>query len=544
LCHITDFTGQRVYELQLQRSDLRQAGMTVAHATVAHVAEPVSSPPWSEGDRLAVLRAYGVLDTPREPAFDEITQVAALVCKAPIALVSFVEDTRQFFKAEVGMGVRETPMDLSICAHAIVQRDLFVVPDTTQDWRFAANPLVTGERHIRFYAGALLTSLEGLPLGTLCVLDTKPRPDGLSGEQAATLQALAKAVMAQLELRRSNKALRDSEHQLRASEERLQLALDAGHIGTWAWDIQANQVVADGNLARMFSVSPHEAARGAPVEPFIQAIHPEDRPRIEAILAKVLKQGGEYQVEHRLIRKDGTVRWVTSRGRCEHEQQGHPAHFAGVTVDITDLKRAQEGQELLAHELSHRIKNIFAVVGSLAALSARGHPEAKGFAEDFRKRVNALALAHEYVRPYSPGEVPRGAGETVLGLMRLLLAPYRQGGRERFIIEGEDVSLGPTSATALALIMHEQATNAVKYGALSTEAGMVRLVGERDGDFYRLTWEERGGPPVAGAPERKGFGTQMAARSVQGQLGGTITRDWPAGRLRAVLRMRTENLTH
>ena len=88
MCHITDFTGQRVYELQLQRSDLRQAGMTVAHATVAHVAEPVSSPPWSEGDRLAVLRAYGVLDTPREPAFDEITQVAALVCKAPIALVS------------------------------------------------------------------------------------------------------------------------------------------------------------------------------------------------------------------------------------------------------------------------------------------------------------------------------------------------------------------------------------------------------------------------------------------------------------------------
>src|SRR3954470_22848801 len=342
--------------------------MTVAHATVAHVAEPVSSPPWSEGDRLAVLRAYGVLDTPREPAFDEITQVAALVCKAPIALVSFVEDTRQFFKAEVGMGVRETPMDLSICAHAIVQRDLFVVPDTTQDQRFASNPLVTGERHIRFYAGALLTTSEDLPLGTLCVLDTKPRPEGLSQEQAGTLRALARAVMAQLDLRRSNESLSESERRLRSSEERLQLALDAGHIGTWAWDIARNRVIVDANLAQMFSVSADEAANGAPVERFVTAVHPEDRPRVEAILAEGVQRGGEYEVEHRLVQKGGSVRWIAARGRCDHHEQGRPIRFTGVTVDITDLKRAQEAQELLARELRHRIKNIFAVVGGLAAL--------------------------------------------------------------------------------------------------------------------------------------------------------------------------------
>src|SRR5215207_7934455 len=202
-----------------------------------HTTEPVSAPLWSEVERLAALRSYGVLDTPREPAFNEITQVAALVCKAPISLVSFVDDTRQFFKSEVGMGVSNTPIDVSICAHAILQRDLFVVPDTTQDERFASNPLVTGERHIRFYAGVLLTTPEDLPLGTLCVLDTKPRPEGLSAEEAGTLRALARAVMAQLELRRSNKALSESECRLRASEERLQRALNAGHIGIWAWDI-------------------------------------------------------------------------------------------------------------------------------------------------------------------------------------------------------------------------------------------------------------------------------------------------------------------
>jgi PAS domain-containing protein len=115
----------------------------------------------------------------------------------------------------------------------------------------------------------------------------------LSEEQAGTLHALARAVMAQLELRRTNKALRDSERRLRASEERLQLALNAGQIGTWVWDIPANHVIADVNFAHMFSVSPDKAARGAPAERFIEAIHPEDRPRIEAILAKLLKRGGE-----------------------------------------------------------------------------------------------------------------------------------------------------------------------------------------------------------------------------------------------------------
>jgi two-component sensor histidine kinase len=126
--------------------------------------------------------------------------------------------------------------------------------------------------------------------------------------------------------------------------------------------------------------------------------------------------------------------------------------------------------------------------------------------------------------------------------MRLLLAPYRLGAREQFVIEGEDVPLGAKSATALALIVHEQATNAVKYGALSTDTGTVRLTGERDGALYRLRWEETGGPLVEGVPERKGFGTQMAARSVSGQLGGTIERDWASDGLRVTISMETEKL--
>src|SRR4051812_27104662 len=119
---------------------------------------------WHEADRLSVLHSYDILDTPPELAFDDITKLAALVCATPIAVINFVESTRQWFKAEIGLGVRETPLDLSICAHALLQKGLFVVPDLTQDARFACNSLVVGKPHLRFYAGALLETTEGLPL--------------------------------------------------------------------------------------------------------------------------------------------------------------------------------------------------------------------------------------------------------------------------------------------------------------------------------------------------------------------------------------------
>jgi two-component sensor histidine kinase len=165
--------------------------------------EPSASclPAWDEEERLAALRSYGILDTPYERDFDDIVRIAAHVCCAPISVINLIADTRQWFKAEIGLGVRETPLDVSICAKAILQPGLFVVPDTTKDPRFAENPLVTGEPHLRFYAGALLETSDGLPLGTVCVLDYQPRE--LTEEQAFTLRALARQVMAQFELRRT-----------------------------------------------------------------------------------------------------------------------------------------------------------------------------------------------------------------------------------------------------------------------------------------------------------------------------------------------------
>lgn len=157
---------------------------------------------WVEEDRLAALRRYAILDTPREPAFDDIVCLAAQVCRTPVALISLVEDRRQWFKAELGLGIRETSLVESICASAILQPGILVVPDTTKDHRFDDNPLVRGNPYLRFYAGARLETPEGLPLGALCVLDTAPREE-LTEQQRFALVTLARQVMAQLELRRA-----------------------------------------------------------------------------------------------------------------------------------------------------------------------------------------------------------------------------------------------------------------------------------------------------------------------------------------------------
>ena len=177
--------------------------------------------PLNETARLAALHSYGILDTPVEAAFEDITRIAAHVCRAPIAVVNLIDSSRQWFKSEIGLGVRETPLDTSICAHAILLADFMEIPDTLGDDRFNRNPLVTGSPFLRFYAGALLKTSDGHALGTICVLDTQPR--ALDEDQRGVLRALARQTMAQLELRRAL-AIADRAHQYRS-----RLVAVAGH---------------------------------------------------------------------------------------------------------------------------------------------------------------------------------------------------------------------------------------------------------------------------------------------------------------------------
>ena len=187
----------------------------------------MSVPPLQqEKKRLNVLWQYEVLDTVPEELFDDLTELAARICEAPIALISLVDEKRQWFKSRIGTTVTETSRDISFCAHAIRQSDLFIVPDATKDERFFKNPLVTSDPKIRFYAGAPLITPDGYALGTLCVIDKVPRE--LRPDQKHALVILARHVVSQLELRRRSRDLLNvrSEHEKARTEvERLRAEL-------------------------------------------------------------------------------------------------------------------------------------------------------------------------------------------------------------------------------------------------------------------------------------------------------------------------------
>ncbi|MGV9009480.1 sensor histidine kinase [Brevundimonas sp.] len=487
-------------------------------------------------DRLEALYAYDILDTEREPAFDDLVALTAEICDAPIAVINLIAESRQWFKAEVGLGVCETPLETSFCRHAILEEDRLVIRDTTQDARFNCTPLVTAEGGIRFYAGVLLKTDEGLPLGTLCVLDTKPRPEGLTDLQMRTLEVLSRQVMDLLKLRRALKLGQQGEvdlarvsDDLTHSEARFQAIADSMPQMVWS-------TLPDGfhdyYNARWYEFTgvPAGSTDG---ESWNGMFHPEDQERARARWAQSLETGELYEIEYRLRRHDGVYRWTLGRATPIRDAGGAITRWFGTCTDIDDIKRMEQSRELISQELSHRIKNIFAVVSALIALSARQYPEAKVFASSVRTRINALAQAHEFVRPHSEASAPTLKGTTLHAFLAALFSPYaRMDGSPRVVLRGDDAVFDDQAATSVALLFHELATNASKYGALSVHDGHVTLTTRREDDQFVLEWIEQGGPEITGEPTRQGFGSSLALLSVEGQLGGKLLREWAPQGLR------------
>jgi len=247
------------------------------------------------------------------------------------------------------------------------------------------------------------------------------------------------------------------------------------------------------------------------------AFHPDDWKKASARWQRSLKTGEIYEVEHRLRRHDGEYRWMISRALPVRDADGRIIRWFGTAVDIHDIYEASEARELLASELSHRIKNIFAVVAGLVVLSARKHPEAKAFADGLTSTITALGRAHDFVRPVD--------GATRGHLRRLLeelFAPYGSGDGARVKLSGDDIGISTRTATPLALVFHELATNSAKYGALASGDGTVAMRVADKGANVKLFWREKGGKPPKKTP-KEGFGSRLVDMSVK-QLGGTWKR--------------------
>lgn len=526
-------------------------------AKVLNIASPAG-----EAARLAAVSRYTALDTASEATFNRLAAIAGDLLCAPIALVTLVGDRRLWFKAHIGLNSTAMPRDFSFCRHTILRpNEIMVVPDTLDDPRFSANPMVTGGPHVRFYAGAPLCTHDGHALGTLCVASPEARPGGLSTKEERQLRALATSVMDALELRRlalaAERAAEDAQAH-RAQAERLRLSLEVAGACAWELDPSTGVTIWDASAQALLGV-PASAGLEDALTYYVRAT---DRAKVLAAVASALDPAGSgtYATEHRsLSDADGGcaahpagARWHQSLGQASFEGEGvarRAVRLVCFTVDITASHAAAEQQDLLVAELNHRVKNTLSIVQSIAEQTRRssegapggyqrprGAPERRKFHADFQARLRALATAHDALTRETWRRASLG------DLVRDLVAPYACGtaatlpansSSERIGVAGPSIWLAPNTAVALALVVHELATNAAKHGALSSPEGHVSVSWGVDASTAAvwLSWAETGGPPVPRPPARSGFGSRLIEGTVRGQLGGSLAWSWEAGGL-------------
>ena len=277
-------------------------------------------------------------------------------------------------------------------------------------------------------------------------------------------------------------------------------------------------------------------------EEWNEMFHPDDRTLAWERWRHSLATGEGYEIQYRLRHNSGDYRWVLGRALPVRNAEGDIIRWIGTCTDIDEAKRAAERTELLSRELSHRIKNIFAVISGLINLTAARAGELRPTINELLGRVAALGRAHEFARPHSAWSAPKIGASTIKGLISELLRPYALDGEDRIRVRGTDAKVDDKGATPIALVVHELATNAAKYGALSTSEGRVTVDISLDDDQLKICWVERGGPALAGPPQHEGFGTQLAELSVARQLGGEISRDWLSEGLRVIIRVNTSRL--
>ena len=355
--------------------------------------------------RLAALQRSELLDSPEEEVFDRAVRLASHVLDAPVSLLSFVDDERQFFKAQTGLdgwasAERGTPLSHSFCQHVVATQAPLRVSDAREDAVLRDNLAVT-ELDVIAYLGVPVRDADGHVLGSLCAIESKPRE--WTDEEQALLSDISAGVNSELALR----------------------------------------------------------------------------------------------------------------------------------TQLSKAQEAKEGMRVLTRELDHRVKNLFAMVSGMVGLSARSAQSAAAMASDLRERINALSRAHALIQPAIDPTSQAARDLTLQELVSAILGPHGTDQALRIAIDGPAVAIAPKIASNVALVLHELATNAAKYGALSAGAADDARVaiswtidaGE-DRFFLTLDWRETGAPDITREPSQTGFGSTLIDMTVRGQLGGSIETDW------------------
>lgn len=308
----------------------------------------LAPPSVDEDARIALLRALQLLDSPPEPVFDSITRLAAHVLDVPIALISLIDQDRQWFKSSFGTQVRETPRAIAFCAHTILDSQPLVVKDTTQDVRFEDNPLVTGDPHIRFYAGAPIFSTSGIALGTLCIADHTPR--ALSPEQLQSLKDLAE--LAQREIAHREAALLSTRPIFEDSEINFQTTFEQAAVGISIVGLDGSLGWVNRKLCEIVGYNERELRHLT----FQEITHPDDLAADMGLLKRMLTgEISHYSLEKRYIRKNGKPIWAELSVSLLRGADGRPRHFISIVSDIQARKEAEASLQALRANLEDRV---------------------------------------------------------------------------------------------------------------------------------------------------------------------------------------------
>ena len=319
-------------------------------------------------------------------------------------------------------------------------------------------------------------------------------------------------------------ALAASTRQLRQSERLRSLALAAGQMGSWEWNVARGRTNWDPGQCEIFGVD--RSTFVPTVDSVRPLINPDDFELLERAFRKLSKNANTFQTEFRVRRPNGDVRWCTGTAIANFDERDRLTWLSGVTADITERKRAEERQILLAEEVDHRARNVVAVVQSIMRLTRA--ESINDYIGALDGRISALSNAHRLLAG------SRWEGADLNRLVDEEFAPYRAGGKERVSARGPVVMLPPATAQTIALALHELVTNAGKYGALSAETGHVDLTWRLEGGRLELSWMESDGPQIE-PPSRRGYGSRAIVAGIERQLGGIVKFDWQTNGLRCTL---------